>query len=114
MNDDEENRLAEFRRKVRDNYEAFWPGESAEAFPDLAGPLPLVGTGSMVGLRGLSKRIDQYFNTVSDEQLTEDLRRADFEHYNKIGAPILPPTEAQPNIGGQRRAELARPKSQPQ
>ena len=37
----------------------------------------------------IAGEIDSYFATVTDDQLSEDLRAADFDFYNKLGRSIF-------------------------
>ena len=42
-----------------------------------------------ISVKELEKRIDEYFDNVTDEQLEKDVKAAGFDFYNKIKTKIF-------------------------
>ncbi len=56
-------------------------------------------------LARLEAEIEQFFATATREEIETLLKKANFDHYNKIGTDILPPREAPENVRDEPRHE---------
>lgn len=68
----------------------------AERADEIATPLSAfpVATGSLARLEA---EIEHFFATATHEEIETLLKKADFDHYNKIGTDILSPRKAPEN-----------------